>query len=211
MATYGKISEFEPDSEDWLQYVERLGYYFEANEISDAAKQKAIFLSVCGSKSYSLLRDLIQPRKPTDLTFVQLTTVLTNHFKPKPSVIVQRFKFHSKVRKEGQTVSVFVAELRRLTEFCAFGASLDDMIRDRLVCGINDDRIQRRLLSESDLTLQRAVELATAMETAAKDVLELQQQSKAESTVNIIQSSASKTVGTFGCFRCGGKHSVETC
>lgn len=68
---------------------------------------------------------------------------------PKPSVIVERFKFHSKVRQQGQSVTSFVADLRRLTEHCDFGTTLDDMIRDRLVCGINDDRIQRRL-SEAD-------------------------------------------------------------
>ena len=38
------------------------------------------------------------------------------------------------------------------------------MLRDRLVCGINDDRIQRRLLSESSLQFQKAWEIARAME-----------------------------------------------
>lgn len=102
-------------------------------------------------------------------------------------------------------MSAFVAELRRLTEFCSFGPSLDDMIRDRLVCGINEDQIQRHLLAEPDLTLQQAVELATAMETAAKDALELQQQLKPEQTLNIIQSPTEKTSGTLHCFRCGWK------
>ena len=33
----------------------------------------------------------------------------------------------------------------------------------RLVCGINDSRIQRRLLSEPNLTFQKAFDLALAM------------------------------------------------
>ncbi len=93
------------------------------------------------------------------------------------SVIVERFNFHSKVRQQGQSVASFIAELRRLTEHCGFGPVLDDMMRDRLVCGTNDDRIQRHLLMEADdkLMLEKAVELATSMATAAKDVAELQQ------------------------------------
>ena len=41
------------------------------------------------------------------------------------------------------------------------------MLRDPLVCGVNDERIQRRLLAESQLEFKKAMEVATAMETPA--------------------------------------------
>lgn len=44
------------------------------------------------------------------------------------------------------------------------------MIRDRLVCGVKDARIQRRLLQE---TFDKALSLARAMETAALDAEEM--------------------------------------
>ena len=44
------------------------------------------------------------------------------------------------------------------------------MLRDRIVCGINDDSIQRRLLSESKLDYAKAVETALNMETAAQSM-----------------------------------------
>lgn len=47
-----------------------------------------------------------------------------------------------------------VAELRNLSKHCNFGATLEVMIRDRLVCEIMDDKIQRHLLSENELILQ---------------------------------------------------------
>ena len=66
-------------------------------------------------------------------------------------------------------MSAYVAELRSLAEHCKFGANLDEMIRDRLVCGINDPRIQRRLFQEPDsLTYGNAYKLAIAMETASR-------------------------------------------
>ena len=40
------------------------------------------------------------------------------------------------------------------------------MLRDRVVCGIGDPRIQKRLLAECDLTFDKAVELAVAQESA---------------------------------------------
>ena len=44
------------------------------------------------------------------------------------------------------------------------------MIRDRLVCGVNDVAIQKRLLAEPTLAYEKAVELALSAETAARSV-----------------------------------------
>ena len=45
-----------------------------------------------------------------------------------------------------------MAALRRLAEYCDYKQSLSEMLRDRLVCGVNNTRIQKALLSESTLT-----------------------------------------------------------
>ena len=82
--------------------------------------------------------------------------------------------FHSRLRKGGELVAAFVAELRRLSEHCGFGDTLPDMLRDRLVCGIEDGRIQRRLLSEPDLAFKKAFEIAQAMESAERNAQDLQ-------------------------------------
>jgi len=50
------------------------------------------------------------------------------------------------------------------------------MLRDRIVCGINNGKIQQRLLAEKTLTLAKTIELAQGMETAAKNAKELSQQ-----------------------------------
>ena len=44
-----------------------------------------------------------------------------------------------------------MCELRRLSVTCDFENNLDSSLRDRLVCGIKDDGIQRRLLAEKTL------------------------------------------------------------
>ena len=48
------------------------------------------------------------------------------------------------------------------------------MLRDRLVCGVRDIRIQRRLLTEPKLTLKPALDLSLAIEAADKDASEIQ-------------------------------------
>ena len=48
------------------------------------------------------------------------------------------------------------------------------MLRDRLVCGVGNRTIQRKLLVEGGLTLKRATDIALAMETAARNAATLQ-------------------------------------
>ena len=170
--TLGRIEEFDGTS-DWDQYVERLENFFLANDIDVDEKQRAVFLSVVGPATYKILRNLITPAKPVEKTLAELIEVLSKHYKPRPSEIMERFKFHSRSRRPGESVATYVAELRSLTEFCNFGASLEEMIRDRLVCGINDSSLQKWLLAEPVLTYKRAVELALSSETATQSVKEL--------------------------------------
>ena len=61
MAVHGTIPEFT--GKDWLSYQERIGFYFEANDIAcdsvtKTTKRRAILLSVIGSDTYTLLRSL---------------------------------------------------------------------------------------------------------------------------------------------------------
>ena len=64
-ALLGSIEQFSPKHGDWSEYVERLEQYFLANDIADEEKQTAVFLTVIGSDTYSLLRNLLTPEKPS--------------------------------------------------------------------------------------------------------------------------------------------------
>ena len=112
------------------QYMERLEQYFLANDVKEAAKQWTISLSVCGSKTYALARDLLQSPKAAETTYKNIVDELsTKHFAPKPNEIVERFKFHSRKRKEGEGVATYLAGLRK---HCNVGETLPEMLRDRL-------------------------------------------------------------------------------
>ena len=60
----------------------------------------------------------------------------------------------------------YIAELQRLATHCQFAGYLNEALRDRFVCGIRSEAIQRSLLTEKDLTLARAIEVAQGMEAA---------------------------------------------
>ena len=60
----GQIEPFDPDTDDWLQYVERMEQMFIANDLTGAEKaekRRSIFLSVIGKPTYGILRSLLSP------------------------------------------------------------------------------------------------------------------------------------------------------
>ena len=174
MATFGFIGEFSEGKETWSMYIDRLEQYFEANELTDPDRKRAILNSVVGAETYQLITRLLAPRKPKDATFEEITTAVQNHCCPTTSVIVERFKFNSRFRRPGESVANYVAELRGLAQKCDFGTSLQEMLRDRIVCGVNDDRIQKNLLAQGDkLDFKKALEMATTMELAEQQARDL--------------------------------------
>ena len=94
------------------------------------------------------------------------------------------------------------------------------MLRDRLVCGMQDMKIQQKLLSETTLNLNNDFKISSAMERAQKDSLHIQNEPK-EIMLNKVdyEKSLEKTKGggkqswvqqgKQACFRCGGSNHWE--
>ena len=124
MPTFGKLDEYN-ETEDWRHYIERVNHFFEANEITDSDKRRSISLVSVGAKTYKLVRSLIAPEDSKDKSYEDLAKLLQDHFMPKPSAIVQQFKFNTRSQQPGETIAMFLAELRNLSKHCELGYSAD--------------------------------------------------------------------------------------
>ena len=99
-------------------YIERLENFFTANSIDDADKKKAMLLHAVSAKCYKIIRNLLAPTKPSSSTHAAIKEAVRKHFDPKPSIIVQRYKFFTYYRKPSESISEFVAHLRDLAQHC---------------------------------------------------------------------------------------------
>ena len=61
-------------------------------------------------------------------------------------------------------------------EHCEYRGALDEMLCDRLVCGIRDTQVQKRLLAEPKLIFAKALEIFQAAELAERGARVLQPQ-----------------------------------
>ena len=99
--------------------------------------------------------------------------------------------------------------------FCTGG---HPALRHRIVCGINDDNIQKRLLAEAKFTYAKALELAQGLETAARNVKEISYKETASPytpTRNGQQEVYKVTPerkAELSCYRCGkAGHDASKC
>ncbi|KAF2905267.1 hypothetical protein ILUMI_00918 [Ignelater luminosus] len=146
MALIGSIEPFNPSESDIISYMERMEQLFECNEVPKE-KQVAMFLTLIGGEAYNVLKDLVDPVLPSTKTYKDLKEVLSNHYCPKKLVIAERYKFYGAQQDPSEDVKSFVA-------------------KDKFVCGLRSENIKRKLLTEEDLSWDKAFKIAVSMELA---------------------------------------------
>jgi hypothetical protein len=170
----GKMDAYDNAIEEWSSYAERCEQFCIANDIGDEKNMVATLLSSMGPTAYKDLKDLITPAKPSSLKFTEIDTKLTKRYDPETTIILERYRFHTRMQKESETIIMFIAAIRRQAGKCEFKTFLDEALRDRLVCGLKHESIQKRLLGESKLTFETAQKMALGMEAASHNCSEMQ-------------------------------------
>ena len=170
MATHhGHLAKFDGNAEDWEIFTEQLSHYLAANGVTDEAKKRSFLLSACGTPTYKLIRTLVAPATLTDKSFNEIAELVQNHYQPRSSVIMRRFRFNTCIRHQGEGITAFMARLRDLASHCDYWEATAELIRDRIVCGIRNDVLQRSLLAVTKLTFEKACELALQHESAEEN------------------------------------------
>ena len=119
---------------------------------------------------------------------------------------LERFKFGKRTQQEGESIDKFVAALRILMKTCQYcPACAPSILRDRIVLGIRSDDAREDMLKERALTLEKAINICKAAESATTHTDSLKPES-----VNRIQDGATRRRNTsFGkrdCIYCPFKH-----
>src|SRR6218665_271847 len=80
----------------------------------------------------------------------------------------ERYLFHKRNQNDGETFESFLTALRLLIKSCNFCDNcIDSVLRDRIVLGIREAETRQLLLRERALTLEKAVDIFRAGETAS--------------------------------------------
>lgn len=138
-------SNWEFFKQQWQDYEVATGL-----DQKSQAVRLATFRSVMGKECLQLFLNLNFGTEAVTITSV--LQALEDDFLPKRNVVYERYVFNSCIQTPEETVDCFVNRLRKLASSCQFGTLTEEMIRDRLVIGIQDKRTKARLLREKVLS-----------------------------------------------------------
>ena len=152
---------------------------------------------------------------------VKILELLEGYYIGKTNVIYERYKFHSRNQKDGESTTTYIGELRRLAHSCDFeNITPDQLIRDRIVCGVRDDGLRKKLLQSDNLSLDGCVSTCRASELAGAQASSMTEElrstrSEVESDIKYVANrkrwvdrrpQKSAEPGWSRCEFCGGHH-----
>lgn len=227
------IDKFDRSVSNWERWLQRLEGAFTVFDVKND-KKVHFLLHFMGQASFDIVCDKFAPNSAYTKTYEEICNVLKLHYDPKPLEIMENFRFYKCQQRENENVQDYVSSLRRLAVNCNFGAYLDTALRNQLVFGLRSEGIQSRLLEIKDLTLEKAIETASALELSSRNAAQLHQKGNSLQNMNYLiknktkcdsRDKVKKTVETknnssdssgkmivkvnknnLKCFRCGSLH-----
>ena len=190
MATYqvSPPEQFDfhrPD--DWPKWIRRFERFRLASGLHDKTEESQVnSLVYCmGDQADDILSSFdlsVADSKKYDV----VKGKFDGYFVKKRNVIFERAKFNQRVQKECETVDEFITALYQLVEHCQYRALRDEMIRDRIVVGVRDDKLSLKLQMEESLTLEKAIASCRQNESVKKQQAVVRSQESFGESVNTV-------------------------
>lgn len=141
------------------------------------------------------------------------------YFVPKLNVTYERYKFNKLTQLENEPFDEFLTKIRSQSSLCKFDIIHDSILCDKIVIGVKCEKLRERLLSETDLVLDKAIQMCKAAELASLNDMA---QAIDNSNVNAVgkakwkskpkqMKSEDNSTDTFDCTRCGTVHGKRCC
>ncbi|XP_062557412.1 uncharacterized protein LOC134222284 [Armigeres subalbatus] len=110
-------------------------------------------------------------------TLAKVIAAFDDYCLPRKNIAMEAFKFNTIAQKERQTFTEFETELRTQIQYCEFKCQQcqtsysDRMLRDRIIIGVQDKKLQLKLLDGRDDPLAKIIETCKVFEAASENKL----------------------------------------
>eukprot|EP00731_Ephydatia_muelleri_P001018 Em0001g1018a len=205
-------------AEKWRQWRQTMELFIELSMPDKSEKEKcSAFLYIIGQAGRDIFNAFVLTAEERDKINI-LFAKFESYCKPKRNVTVERYKFNTRMQAAEESIDQFVTALRLIAKDCDFKLLEDDLIRDRIVCGTNSDRVKERLLREHDLTLDKAINICRSTEESKKQ-LESMSEEKADPKVHTVKPAPADSEERSSiprgkidrCRNCGLQHGRDSC
>ena len=145
---------------DFAVWREKLNGYLLLTGASalPVTSQRAVLLSLVDEDWHRVLRYGLNVSASSAIS--EVVDAMEAHLRKQRSVLVDRRAFYARVQEEGENFEDFLCAVKELAAFCDFCTQcFDSRLRDKVVCGLQDEDTVKRLLEDPDLDLQKTVDI----------------------------------------------------
>nr|XP_049697651.1 uncharacterized protein LOC126054853 [Helicoverpa armigera] len=153
-------------AEAWKRWRQQLTLFLKASGAytETAGVQASLLVNLIGPEGFDIYQTFTFDKEEDRDDIRILLEKFDSFFVSKLNITLIRYKFFTRNQEEGESIQQYVTALRLLSKNCNFKELEDELIKDRIVCGIRSLRVRDRLLRCEDLNLDKAVKLCQAEE-----------------------------------------------
>ena len=192
--------------DEWPKWVRRFQRFRIASGLAsgDEETQVNTLIYCMGDKADDILRSF-QLSAEDEKNYETVREKFNGHFVAWRNIIYERAKFNSRCQEPDEPVETFVTALYNLAEHCGYEALHDEMIRDRIVVGIQDRKLSEKLQLDPTLTLEKAITTVRQVEAVKKQQPVIRKERTDDETISPIQAvrNTSNREQTPTCQWCG--------
>ena len=183
-------------SEKWMRFKQAWTNYAVATELDKKSQQVqvATILTVRGEDAREVYSTFTDWRKEGDESKIDpVIAKFDKYCRPRKNVPFERYCFNRRQQESGETYEQYHTALRKLLQTCEFQTiTPEEILRDRLIFGIRDDKVRERLLRESNLTLAKTDEVCRAAESMVAQMKVIGSGDAVSTTVSTVVTRSTK-------------------
>ena len=160
---------------NWEMFKQSWQLYEIASGIREKPEEVrvATLLSVIGSDALQIYNAFVW-YQGEEMTEANVLIKFEQYFKPKKNISYERYLFMSRKQKKDENIEDFTISLRNSVKNCDYGPLTDSLVRDAIIMGVNNKKIQECLLRENDPSLDKCIDIVRAAERAKQHVMHMQ-------------------------------------
>ena len=155
--------------EDWPKWIRRFERYRISTELNkkDEPLQINTMIYCMGNEADNIFKSFTFA-EGDEKKYASVKEKFDQHFIIKRNVIFEHARFNMRKQEPAEPVNAFITDLYYLSEHCEFGALREELIRDRIVVGLQDVKLSKNVQMDSGLTLQSATNKARQNESVKR-------------------------------------------
>ena len=199
-------------ADSWRRWKQRFEIFSLASGLSgkDAKIQAATFLHVAGTEALEVYNTFTWESDDDKSKVDKITEKFDGYCNPRKNVTWERHKFNTRNQQVGESIDQYMTDLKTKAQTCEFSNLKDSLICDRIICGIICDRTRTRLLKDSELTLQKALDICRANEATTSQLKTLSSCATNKESVDqelfTVQKRRTAKPRRTQCDKCGTQH-----